>query len=337
MGFTPADLDQIEIAHICRLVEGFPLAIELAAAWVKLLSCQEIADEIEKNLDFLADLRRDLPERHHSLRAVFEQSWGLLPAPERRVLQALSVFRGEFSRQAAEQIAGASLPLLSALVDKSFLRRNISGRYEMQELLKQYAREKLNLEPERFTAVRQAHTNYFTGLLAGCEKEFKSAGQIQAMRTIEPVIEDIRSAWYWAAEHGDAQAILNAIDSLIHYYSIRGRLHDGLDDFDFAAGAYKPVWRLANCRPAIVPSWLQRLPTHWQAKSCSDSAWSKRNGQCQTCSVSWILPASSIFNSVPQLTCKRVLAAVYWVMTKRSSFTNAVWRILPKWMKTGGP
>ena len=259
VGFTPADLDQIEIARICRLVEGFPLAIELAAAWVKLLSCQEIADEIEKNLDFLADSLRDLPERHHSLRAVFEQSWGLLPAPERRVLQALSVFRGEFSRQAAEQIAGASLPLLSALVDKSFLRRNISGHYEMHELLKQYAREKLNLEPERFTAVRQAHTNYFTGLLAGCEKEFKSAGQIQAMRTIEPVIEDIRSAWYWAAEHGDAQAILNAIDSLIHYYSIRGRLHDGLDDFDFAAGSLQTRLEAGELPPGDRPQLASAL------------------------------------------------------------------------------
>ncbi len=144
VGFSPSTQEQAEIARICRLVEGFPLAIELAAAWVRLLTCQEIGAEIEKNLDFLADSLRDLPLRHQSLRAVFEHSWSLLPAPEQKLLSALSVFRGEFSRQAAEQISGASLPRLSSLVDKSLLHRNLSGHYEMHELLKQYAREKFD-------------------------------------------------------------------------------------------------------------------------------------------------------------------------------------------------
>jgi predicted ATPase/DNA-binding SARP family transcriptional activator/predicted negative regulator of RcsB-dependent stress response len=259
VGFAPSPQDRIDIARICRLVEGFPLAIELAAAWVRLLSCHEIANEIEKSLDFLADSVRDLPERHQSLRAVFEHSWRLLPEPEQQALRVLSIFRGEFSRQAAEQIAGATLLGLSSLVDKSLLRRNIRGRYEMHELLKQYAREKLSQEPERFESARQAHADYFTGLLAGCEHEFKTDAQLQALRAVEPVIEDVRAAWYWAAEHGDYPAILRSIDSLLHYYLIRGRLQEGVDDFEFAASSLLARLQASGKQASEVPQLASAL------------------------------------------------------------------------------
>ena len=145
-GFSLDDGERVEALRICRLVEGLPLGIELAASWVSMLSCAEIADEIEQNIDFLATSMRDVPERHRSLRAAFDQSWRLLSGEQQDVLARLSVFRGDFGREAAAAVADADLRLLSDLVSKSLVRRSDFGRYELHELLRQYAAEKLAAE-----------------------------------------------------------------------------------------------------------------------------------------------------------------------------------------------
>jgi predicted ATPase len=114
-------------ARICELVTGLPLGIELAASLVRLMSCEEIAHELAASLEFLQSSRSDLPERHQSLRALFEHSWKLLEPSEQRTLRQLSVFRGGFRRDAAAQIAGASIALLGTLVDNSLVRRSVDG------------------------------------------------------------------------------------------------------------------------------------------------------------------------------------------------------------------
>ena len=136
--------DRAQVVRICQLLEGTPLGIELAAAWVRVLTCQEIAQQIEHNLDLLATSSADRPERHRSLRAAFEYSWDLLSADEQKAFKKLAVFQGGFRREAAEKVAGAPLSLLFTLVDKSLLRRGTSGRFEMHSLLRQYITEKLN-------------------------------------------------------------------------------------------------------------------------------------------------------------------------------------------------
>ena len=135
-------------ARICELVAGLPLGIELAASLVRLMSCEEIARELAASLEFLQSSRSDLPERHQSLRAVFDHSWKLLKPAEQRTLRQLSVCRGGFRRDAAAAIAGASIALLTPLVDNSLVRRVAGGdqgeaRYELPELVRQYAAEKL--------------------------------------------------------------------------------------------------------------------------------------------------------------------------------------------------
>jgi len=127
------------VVEICRQLDGMPLAIELAATWLKSLSCMEVAREIRRNIDFLTTKHQDVDERHRSLRAVFDYSWRLLTEQEREVLQRLSVFRGGFGRAAAEQVAVASIHVLSNLVDKSFLTQSADGSYQIHELLRQYA------------------------------------------------------------------------------------------------------------------------------------------------------------------------------------------------------
>src|SRR5207247_2625355 len=125
------------VTIICQRLEGMPLGLELAATWLRVMTCEQIAAQMESGLDFLTTPLRNIPERHRSLRVVFEQSWALLSGDEQAVLMKLSIFRGGFDREAAEQVAGASLSLLASLVDKSLLRLNSSGRYDLHELVRQ--------------------------------------------------------------------------------------------------------------------------------------------------------------------------------------------------------
>ncbi|HTF41416.1 MAG TPA: AAA family ATPase, partial [Propionibacteriaceae bacterium] len=163
-GYSP-EADWAAIVRLCQLTWGMPLAVELAASWINVLSCQEIVAEIERNLDFLASSLRNVPERHRSVRAVFAQSWSLLGQQERDVFARLSVFRGTFGREAAEEIAGASLPLLSTLVDKSLLKPLPESRYRVHELLRQYAFEKLSQSSEDVSRARDSHSAYYLDFL----------------------------------------------------------------------------------------------------------------------------------------------------------------------------
>src|SRR5262249_14620663 len=134
--FAPEPADVAGIARICRLVQGLPLALMLAAAWTELLSFEEIADEIARSLDVLATNQCDVPERQRSIRAVFEGSWRRLPVDEQRVLARLTVFRG-FTRYAAQDVAGASLHQLRRLVNTSWITVSAQAhRYEIHELLR---------------------------------------------------------------------------------------------------------------------------------------------------------------------------------------------------------
>ncbi len=142
---TPAD--QTALVKICQLVEGMPLALEMAAAWTTTRSCEEIAQAIAASLDLLATTLRNVPERQRSVRATFEHSWAQLTDRERQTFARLSVFRGSFSADAAAPIAAASRSDLSALVTRSLLRYLPGDRYQLHELLRQFAAEKLAAQP----------------------------------------------------------------------------------------------------------------------------------------------------------------------------------------------
>lgn len=226
-----ADLDAM--AHICRLVEGTPLAIELAATWSRTLSPAEIAREIEGSLDFLSASSRDLPERHRSMRAVFDHSWQRLSGEEQQVLARLSVFRGGFSRQAAEQVAGASLPILSTLVDRSLVRRAAAGRYELHELLRQYSAGRLGTDPKARGAVQKAHCGYFLALAEEAAKGLVGRDQLEWLRRLEQDQGNLRGALGWAlesdhAEPGAEECALRLSGALRRFWLMRGHFREGL-------------------------------------------------------------------------------------------------------------
>jgi predicted ATPase/transcriptional regulator with XRE-family HTH domain/tetratricopeptide (TPR) repeat protein len=189
------DKERVWVARICQIMEGMPLGIEMAAAWVGLLSCEEIAKEIERNIDFLKVSMRDLPERHRSLRAVLDHSWNLLNSEEKAILSRLSVFRGSFRREAAEDICGASLAILSSLKDKSLLRRTDQGRYYLHELIQQYAALRLAEDAWEVERLKDRHAFYFAGRLSVWEKALKSSKQTDTLLEMAHEIDNLRQAW----------------------------------------------------------------------------------------------------------------------------------------------
>ncbi|MCU0497726.1 MAG: NB-ARC domain-containing protein [Anaerolineae bacterium] len=211
-----------EVIAICRAVAGMPLGIELAASWLQMLSPREIATEIGKNLDFLETGARDVPERHRSLRAVFESSWNRLTPESQTVLNQLSVFRGGFRLEAAGAVAGASLYQLLDLVNKSLLRR--TDRFEMHELLRQYADHRL-MGAERAQTLGR-HAAYYAQFLAQQLPHLKGPLMIEALHAIEKEIDNIRTAWHYALQTNRFDWIAQIAEPLALFYAVRSRYTD---------------------------------------------------------------------------------------------------------------
>jgi predicted ATPase/DNA-binding CsgD family transcriptional regulator/Tfp pilus assembly protein PilF len=225
-GFSLAD-ERDSVIQVCQLVEGMPLGIELAAAWLKRLPCAEIAGEIERGLDILETDRHGVPPRHRSIRAVFDQSWKLLSEEERQVFLALSVFRGGFQRKAANQVTDASLQILSALVDKSMLRVNNDGRYEIHELQRQYAEERLAKQPTHHAEVRDRHCAYYCEFMNRPIRSFLGEGNAATLQAIDTEIDNVRAAWYWAIEHERVSDLHKAMVGLYWFTWMRSWTHEG--------------------------------------------------------------------------------------------------------------
>jgi len=222
--FSQADLSAI--TRICQLVEGLPLAIELAAASVGRRSCAEIADEITAGLQTLTSRFRDAPERHRSVWAAFEHSWNLLSEQGRCALRQVSVFRGGWEAAAAAQVAGASLDTLTALVDKSLLRREASGRFDMHELVRQYARDKL-IEACEEQPINSRHLDYFARLAEEAEPGLRSAEQVMWLERLESDLDNVRAALAWSVSAGAAELGLHLAGALWRFWLLRGYITEG--------------------------------------------------------------------------------------------------------------
>jgi predicted ATPase len=215
--------DLRHVTQICYLVQGMPLAILLAAAWVDVLSLAEIVREIEGQmpvlgLDFLETDMRDFPERHRSMRAVFESSWSRLTEAERCTFAMLSVFRGGFAREAAQAVTGVGVRTLMALTNKSLLHRQPTGRYEVHEWLRQYAGGKLDEAPAVKERILDLHCEYYAEFCHRRESDFSGGEPREALLEID----NIRTGWRRAVERSRAAEIQKLSDSLWFVYSQQG-------------------------------------------------------------------------------------------------------------------
>jgi predicted ATPase/transcriptional regulator with XRE-family HTH domain len=244
--FELQDGDTPAVVSICRMVEGMPLGIELAAAWVPVLSCRAIAQEIERSLDFLATSVRDVPDRQRSLRAVFDHSWKLLAEEERGVLSRLAIFHGGFGRDAAAEIAGASLPHLYTLVSKSLLRHRENGRYDLHEVIRQYALAHLAQDPA-CTAAHDRHSQYYLSRLRERERDLKGVGQQAAIRELKEEIDNIRAAWAWAISREEFGRIGAALRSFGWLCNVGVLYREGIEQLE-------ALVRVLRSRPTSAPT-----------------------------------------------------------------------------------
>lgn len=243
------------IQRICLLVEGIPLALELAGTWVRAMSCEQIAAQIESDLDFLAAGWQDQPQRRRSMRALLEHSWSMLSPQEQQTLRRLSVLVGRFDLPAAQAVAAMTLPELVALVDKALLHWEASSeRYEGHPLLKRYAAERLAENAAEQAEANQRHCRYFLEFTGQRQEALRGRQVGQALHEISEVIGDVRQAWNWALQNSQWELLDASIEGLFQFYNIRSRYADGAELFGTSA---ENLSQLATAGPTAQALFLR--------------------------------------------------------------------------------
>jgi DNA-binding SARP family transcriptional activator/predicted ATPase/Flp pilus assembly protein TadD len=263
-------LDLAQVASVCRLVEGMPLAIELASAWVEQMGLVEIVANLQHDVGFLSTTFQDVPERHRRLRAVFESSWQLLSELEQRTLAQLAVFHGDFSRVAAQAVTGAQQTELVGLAHKSLLQHGDPDRYGLHALVRQFAAEKLALFPT-LTETHERHSAYYLAFVSERADALQGDEPQQAVAEIQTELANVRHAWQWAVDRTGSEpnpvrhitALGQCAKGLVQFYSQTGLFREGEQAFRTAADQVQAVTQddraLSSERLAMVLQALSRL------------------------------------------------------------------------------
>ena len=237
-GFALTEENAAAVARVCERLDGIPLAIELAAARVKVLSVGQISGRLDDALKLLTDGRRASISRHRTLKAAMDWSHDLLPEDERVLFRRLAVFVGGFELGMAEAVCAGDglagedvLLLLSRLVDKSLVvvsGREGGARYRLLTMVRQYAAEKLASSGEE-NSIRRRHAEHLAGLAAHAEPELTGAGQEAWLDRLEAELGNLRAALRWALgpESGDAEVGLGLAGSLWRFCYLRGHYREG--------------------------------------------------------------------------------------------------------------
>ena len=209
------------VVRICQLVEGMPLAIELATNWIEDFTCADLAAAIAQNQSLLATTQRDLPARHRSMQAVFDYSWQMLTAREQRVLSQLALCQGRFSTQIATQFTGASLIDLTGLRYKSLLRIVEAGYYDLHPLIRAFALA--TLAPATQQPAEERLATLYLQQVAAQASALGGATPQMALQVIERELDNVQQAWRWSMSQGHVDLLLQSADALGEYYAASGR------------------------------------------------------------------------------------------------------------------
>lgn len=254
-------LEPHDVAHvtaICRAVDGSPLGIELAAAWVRAVPLATLANETRRDLAGIVGEDDARASPRPGARASFERSWRRLDERQRQALARLSVFAGGFGPEAARQVAQASLTTLASLVDASLLSVGDDERYARHPLIHRFARERLAAEPDEERRVALRHAELFLGRLAAADPDARHAPS-PALLALERDFEDLRAAWDAAIRHGRPDLIAAAALPLARLCDARARLRDGAASFaavDQAVADEDATWRRARGRSRLGHAWM---------------------------------------------------------------------------------
>ncbi len=250
---TPANAQAV--AQLCFQLEGIPLAIELAAARINVLSVEEIVNRLDQRFRLLSSRTQGTPNRHQTLTALMDWSYDLLSDSERLLFRSLAVFAGGFTRQAVETVCAGEIDeyeiieLLSQLVDKSLvIMHEVKGksRYRMLETVRQYAWDKGTIDDGRWTidnaqrqglypsqvhipsaTLRESHMLYFLQLVEEAEPHLMGADQDEWLQRLEEEHDNMRVALTWARENGEKMAGLRMAGALWRFWRVRGYYSEG--------------------------------------------------------------------------------------------------------------
>ena len=228
--FEDNELDRQAIDEICRRLDGLPLAIELAAARVKLLSPRALQGRLGRRLQLLTGGARDLPERQQTLRATIDWSYELLAATEQRLLARLSVFYSGCTLEAAEEVCEASLDDLASLVDKSLLGRHDRAdeiRFVLLETIREYAFERLR-DLGEIDELRRRHADHYLGFAEQAHLEMRGAGQVRWLAALDSEHQNLRAAIEYVRGAGEKELELRFVAALWFFWIVHGHLTEGM-------------------------------------------------------------------------------------------------------------
>lgn len=200
------------IADICQLVEGMPLAIELAATWIHLLPLEAIRDEIQQSFDFLSSDMSNLPYRHRSIRAVMESTWSHLTLPQQQAMARLSVFNGSFSYEAAQHISGESLFTLKQLLTHALIQRIGPNRFELHDLVRQYAHEQLDIDAALTHTTYQRFAHYFVEYVSHEVDALRFTWNMDLVAGISGDLHNVLRAWDYLLTNNHFEQLTQAVD-----------------------------------------------------------------------------------------------------------------------------
>jgi len=263
-GVTLGQDDAAAVGRICRMLHGVPLALELAASWVGVLSCDEIVAELGRGLDLLVSTAVDVPERHRSLRHAFEQSWRMLDAEERRYLARLSIFPAPCGLDAARRVVGIPPPVLRALSSKSLLSQVAPGRCAIHPVVRQFAAEKLGADEEEVVAA--AHALHYLEELDGVGTLLDSGAERRVIHEIIADVPHFRAAFLHAVVARDIAGLDAGLDGLAKLFDKLGWYHEG---HELLTGALEALSSGGATPPMEPERARQRLLARLEAQAAS--------------------------------------------------------------------
>ncbi|GAA1309590.1 SARP family transcriptional regulator [Planotetraspora silvatica] len=223
-GYRARD-DRLAVERICSGLDGMPLAIELAAARLRTLSAEQIADRLGDRFRLLTSGSRTAMPRHQTLRAVVEWSWDLLDEEERTLAARLSVFAGGGTLESTEEVCRGDLDVLGRLVDKSLVVFD-GGRYSMLETVRAYAGDRLaEMGDER--EIRLAHARFFAEMAVTADPHLRRAEQVEWLPRLWAEHDNLSSALLWATDQGETDIALTLVGNLGWYWWLVGHRREG--------------------------------------------------------------------------------------------------------------
>jgi predicted ATPase/class 3 adenylate cyclase len=221
------------VTEICHRLDRLPLALELAAARVKVLRPEQMLPRLKRRFDLLTTGPRDAPERQRSLRAAIEWSYELLAEHERRTFARVAVFAGSFELDAAENVAETDIDVLGSLVDKSLLRTTPDGRFFMLETIREFALERLAKSAEH-DQIDRAHAGWFVALVEQAAPGLTGLDQAASLERLIRDQENARAALDWAASNGEDEILLRLAGASFRFWYLRGLLGEARTRLDQA-------------------------------------------------------------------------------------------------------